>query len=200
MDRFHNDVKALLEKNGAMGVNALAAELSVPLSTMQKYLDKQQTYFIKNLARKWELPDNQIVSHVSEMSNNYVDIVDSQIKSMRVLTDTLMSQFTSTLAIISANRPVNAPVAGQTSNMQPSMDALDKNVKMVYVAFKKYMSVIPEEYQELIKNVDLYELSFRLGWIYTEDVFLAEISHLMTEQSTTLSDDTLKVLETYQKE
>ena len=51
-ESLHSDIKGLIEINGPMGVNQLAKALNIPLSSMQHYMDKKQTYFKKNQARK----------------------------------------------------------------------------------------------------------------------------------------------------
>lgn len=193
-------VKRLLEQNGAMGVNQLSKVLDIPLSTMQKYLDKDQNYFKKNSARKWVLPDMAANDDMSVASSNMPSIIDSQLMGMNALIETLMSQFRATVTLIEANKPRSTPVAGTSSNLSPELLKLDIKVKELYVVFKKYVNVCPEEYQDLIKNVDLYRLIIEKGLDYLNEGFNTELTSLFLEKDDTLSDEVLKVLESHQKE
>jgi ACT domain-containing protein len=199
-DTTHAEIKALLEKHGAMGVNQLAKELDIPLSTMQKYLDKDQTYFKKNQARKWVLPETSVNTDLNVVSSNYANVIDSQLMSMNALIETLMSQFRATITLIETNKPRNAPVAGIAPNIDPQVLKLDKTIKDNYALFKKYVKVVPEEYQDLIKNLDLARLTAERGTLHVKGEFGKEIAALMLEKITELSHDTLVVLEEYQKE
>lgn len=198
-DRFYPDIKRLLEQNGAMGVNQLSKELNVPLSTLQKYLDKDQNYFKKNHARKWVLPEVAVNNEMSVVSENYANIVDSQLMSMNALIDTLMSQFRATVTIIEANKPNSTSVAGIAPDIHPQLLKMDKSIKEMYVVFKKYLSKVPEEYRDLIKNVDLHRLSIEMGSKFINSNFNGEISALFLERSVDLSDEVLGALKEYQK-
>lgn len=193
-------VKRLLEQNGAMGVNQLSKVLDIPLSTMQKYLDKDQNYFKKNSSRKWVLPDMAANDDMSVASSNMPSIIESQLMGMNALIETLMSQFRATVTLIEANKPRSLPVAGTSSNLSPELLKLDIKVKELYVVFKKYVNVCPEEYQDLIKNVDLYRLIIEKGLDYLNEGFNTELTSLFLEKDDTLSDEVLKVLESHQKE
>jgi hypothetical protein len=199
-ERLHADVLRLIEENGAMGVNQLSKALDVPLSTMQKYLDKDQDYFKKNNARKWVLPEMSAVSDMSVVSSNYSNVIDSQLTSMQALIDTLMSQFRATVSLIDANKGTLPPVAGIAPDIHKSMIESDKRIKSAYEVFKKFLGVVPEEYKNLIKNVDLHRLTIELGTIKLNEQFNPEITALFLEKSVDLSDDVLRILKEYQKE
>jgi hypothetical protein len=198
--RYHEDIRNLLEQNGAMGVNQLSKELNVPLSTLQKYLDKDQNYFKKNHARKWVLPEMSADEDMSVVTTNYSNVIDSQIMSMQALIETLMSQFRATLSLIDANKGASRSVAGILPNIDPILIKLDKKIKDIYVIFRKYVKVCPEEYQNLIKNVDLYQLTSDKGTEFLNGSFIGEITELFLEKSVDLSNDTVKILQEYQKE
>lgn len=54
---YHDAIKELLTNYGPMGVNAIANKLGIPVSSIQYYLKTQQSYFVQNNKRKWQLPD-----------------------------------------------------------------------------------------------------------------------------------------------
>jgi hypothetical protein len=198
-EQLNSDIRRLIEANGAMGVNQLAKALNMPLSTMQKYLDKQQTYFKKNHARKWVLPEMSVSADMSHVSESYGSIIDSQLSSMNVLIETLMSQFRATVTLLESNKG-NAPsVAAPVLDVHPQMAKADKNIKDTYIVFKKYVGKCPEEYRDLLKNVDLYRLSLEMGSIYLNGVFNDEITDLFLERGYVLSEEVISVLKTYQK-
>lgn len=198
-DQLHADVKVLLEKNGAMGVNQLSKELDIPLSTMQKYMDKDQTYFKKNSARKWVLPEVSAVSDMSSVSSNYSNIIDSQLMSMNALIDTLMAQFRATVTLIEANRPLMRPVTGKATNKYPIMDKVDNFVKSMEKAIKEYKNKIPEEYQELMLNLDIASMVINMGLDYISSKDCADITGLLLGDTETLTENSLKIIERHQK-
>jgi hypothetical protein len=196
---LQSDIKVLIEKNGPMGVNQLAKELDIPLSTMQKYLDKQQSYFKKNFARKWVLPEQAANEHQSVVSENYTNIINSQLLSMQALIDTLMSQFRATITLIETNKPNERAVAGKTHNMHPSMQKMSDYIDNMSKAIKAYISNVPEEYRDLIKNLDIAEMIVNEGVNYVMGEKSGDLTGLLLGEHTELTDETLKVLERYQK-
>ncbi|MFY3741621.1 MAG: virulence-associated protein VapD [Candidatus Nitrosomirales archaeon] len=199
-DKYHADIRRLLEQHGAMGVNQISKELNVPLSTMQKYLDKDQNYFKKNHARKWVLPEISASEEMSVVSSNYSDVINSQIMGMQALIETLMSQFRATLSLIEANKGTSASVAGIMPDIHPEILKLNKAAKDMHTVFSKYISKCPDEYQELLKNVDLYRLIKERGTIYMNSEFSTEITSLFLERTVDLSNEVVAVLKEYQKE
>jgi len=199
-DRLHADVRRLIEQNGAMGVNQLSKALDIPLSTMQKYMDKDQSYFKKNNVRKWVMPEESANADMSVVSSNYSNVIDSQLMSMQALINTLMSQFRATVSLIDANKGTSQAVAGIMPDVHKSMIESDKRIKNTYDVFKKYINVCPEEYRDLIKNLDLYRLTIEMGTIKLNEVFNPEITALFLEKSVDLSHDVIMMLKEYQKE
>lgn len=196
-DRYYADIRRLIEKNGPMGVNQLSKELGVPLSTMQKYMDKDQTYFKKNSARKWVLPEDSVKEDMSITSNNFSNLIESQLMSMQALIDTLMAQFRATVTLLETNKPQYTPVA---EKLHPRLVKMNENLKHTENVFKQYTPVVPEEYRELIANVDLHELAVKYGSDYLNGNFNTEISALFLEKSTELSEDVIEILKEHQKE
>lgn len=201
-ESLHQQIKDLISKNGAMGVNALQKELGVPLSSLQKYLDKQQNYFIKNHSRKWDLPENAAESDMSTVTDNYSSIIESQIAGMNVLTETLMAQFRATLTLMQANRPRNPPVADKSSHemlKHPTVQEMLRDLEQLPTILKRKKSDIPEEYQDLLQNIDWLGLVITKGSSYFREVISPAIANLILHDDEKLPDDIVNVLEGYQK-
>lgn len=199
---IHDDVYEQLSKNGPMGVNALSKALNIPLSTMQKYLDKDQSYFKKNYQRKWELPEESIRTDMSTVSNNIANVIDSQLMSMQALIDTLMSQFRATVTLIETNKPSNAPVAvnsGNSMKIDPRLLTLVEDAAKLTSAVKKQKSFIPEEYYDLLLSLDLVSLYFLIGEKPAYKIVVSDIYPVLTGNSKILADDALNILAECQK-
>ncbi len=199
-DRFHEPVKALLQTNGEMGVNQIAKSLSVPLSTMQKYLDKDQTYFKKNRSRKWVLPEDAAKSDISEVNVNYTQVIENQIKGIESLVTTLMAQLKSTVSLIEANKVTITSVADISTKIHPRLQGLDKKATEVSELLRKNLSKVPENYRDLIKNLDLHLLIVEKGTHYMNNEITSEIASLILGQTDILSEQLVTVLKEYQKE
>lgn len=182
-----------------MGVNALAKATNIPLSSMQHYLHKQ-SYFKMNSQRKWDLPDRVLTNNINEAFGEVDTVIQQQVAGISSLATMLITQVNATVALLSAQKPIMAPVANKTEEIHPKLRELNKRLKSTEDVFKKFVKVCPEEYQDLIKNLDLYELSIVEGSKSLESSFSNELTLLFTEQATELSDETLVLLTKYQKE
>jgi hypothetical protein len=198
-EKYHDDILSYITENGPSGVNAIATGLNVPLSTMQHYLDKSQNYFKKNSMRKWVLPEMYDSVESATVTNNVTNVVESNLNSVKALLNSVIGQIDSTIMVLPTLKTVSATVADKSFNIDRSLIDLDKSVKETYAAIKKYLGVIPEEYKDLIKNIDLYTLIITLGNKYLQESLFPEIARLMTEQTDTLSSDAIDTLKMYQK-
>jgi hypothetical protein len=199
IDKYHADIRALIEREGALGVNSLSKALNVPLSTIQKYMHTQ-SYFQMNQSRKWDLPEKVVANDIKEVQSNFSSVIESQLTGITSLSEMLFTQIKSTITLLSAQKSTNPPVASNSIDIHPEILKLDKNVKEMHLIFSKYIQKCPEEYQELIKNVDLYKLIKEKGTLYMNSSFSIEITSLFLEKSVDLSDDVIQVLKEYQKE
>lgn len=199
-DRFHHVVKELLERNGAMGVNQLAKELGVPLSTMQKYLDKDQNYFKKNHSRRWVLPEVSAASDMSTASSNYANIIDSQIRSMDALIETLMSQFKATITLMEAHKPLNRSVADMSPNIDTRLVKIHNDSVKINDIIRKKKDNIPEEYEEMLFNLDYVALVIGVGESYAIKILSTDVYALLAGNGNELPEDTIETLKEYQKE
>jgi hypothetical protein len=207
IDKYKDDILALITKNGPMGVNALQRELNVPLSTLQKYMHRQR-YFRINEDKKWDTPENV----TSDIQSNTLDLMVNSVENTIMLLSAQLEEIQQTtknalIPISTLKRGVknlsptvaNRPQSANNGEVDPFLLELDKVLKDGYVLYKKYVKVCPEEYQNLISNVDLVRLTVELGSTFVTNEISPELSALFLEKSTTLSEDTIEYLKMYQK-
>lgn len=202
-NKFYDDILGYITEHGETGVNVLAKEFNVPLSSMQRYLERQ-TYFRKTVNRKWDLPNNVD----TDIKTNTMTLMVSSVETALLLLSSQLSEIQSSvqnalMPVSTLKRAVNTvltPVADKTSNIDNEVLLFDKSIKDTYAVFKQHVKVCPEEYQEIISNVDLYKLTIEMGTKFIAGDFNAEISSLFLEKSSILSDDIIDILKEYQKE
>lgn len=202
-DKYYDEVLHYLTENGETGVNVLANALNVPLSTMQRYLEKQ-TYFKKTINRKWDLPSNV----ETDIKSNTMTLMVSSVENALMVVDSQMAEIQ--LSIQNALMPVNtlkravsalnAPVADKATNMHPSIIKVNEFANVMQKAIKQYMSNVPEEYQELLKNLDIIGMCVNMGLNYINSSENADLTGILLGETDKLTEDTLKVLENHQKE
>jgi hypothetical protein len=198
-DPYHAEIRALIEKEGALGVNALSKAINVPLSTVQKYMHRQ-SYFKMNSQRKWDMPDKIATETIQSTVNNFETVIESQVTGITSLSDMLVAQIKSTITLLSAQKGLSPSVAVTSSDIHPEILELDKKAREMQMIFNKYVGKCPEEYRDLIKNLDIFRLIKEKGTIFLNEGFNVEITSLFLEKSVDLSNEVLKVLEEYQKE
>ena len=198
---MHDDILALINKYGALGVNSIQKELNLPLSTVQYYLTKQQSYFIKNDQRKWDLPENVVNKSTSEMSDNAQNLLKSQLVSVRA-TQKLVSQQIDTLVSLIETILPNLPVAGKSGKsdkLDKRMYALQEILNTYESAVKQYKDNIPEEYYNLFVKFDMYQFMFDKSNDEAQEFVDSYISAVLLGDLTELDESVLEVIEQYQK-
>jgi len=202
-DKYYDLVLAYITEHGESGVNTLANAFDIPLSTMQKYLERQ-SYFKKTERRKWDLPENVNADIKSDTMVLMVDSVENALLLIKSqVTDLQLSLDSSLIPISTLKRGINnitAPAATKSIDIHPSILQLNENAKITQTVFKKYVGVCPQKYQDLIKNLDLYKLIIEKGTDYLNAGFNADLTALFLEQTTDLAYDTVQLLNQYQKE
>lgn len=196
-DPYYDQVRALILKNGAMGVNALQKEIGIPLSTMQRYLEKQ-TYFKKTDQRKWDLPENVVKTQTSEVITNYDAVIESQITGIYAMFEMLTSQMKSTITLIGAQKTVTPPVADKSVNLPERLVKLHEATQAMPKAIKQHINNIPEEYRDILLKVKWLDLALDTGLNYYNDVIGNAIMGLMATDQDNIDDEVLTVLEKYQ--
>lgn len=202
-DKYHDDILTIITEKGEMGVNEIARAINVPLSTVQKYLERQ-TYFKKTERRKWDLPEHVNQDIKSDTLSLMVDSVENALKLLNAqMSEIQLSIQNSLIPVNTLKRAVNAaitPVAGKSVNVDKKLIKLEEDAHDIEKVFKKFKDKLPEIYKDLVLNVDMVWLSISKGTEYVKGNFTQEISALLVEQSNTLSDDVLDALKLYQKE
>lgn len=202
-EKYHEMILPIITEGGEMGVNEIAKKINLPVSTVQKYLERQN-YFRKTERRKWDLPHKVTSDIKAETLALMVSSVESALQLLRAQFAEMQQSVDNTIVPLntlkSGIKTIIVPVADKPIEIDPQLLEADKLIKNLQTVFKKFVGKCPEEYQELIKNVDLGQILVVKGLDYVNDVFSTEISSLFLEQTDKLSDEILDTLETYQKE
>jgi hypothetical protein len=196
--RYHSEVLTLITQKGPLGVSEIAKALNVPATTLQKQLHSQD-YFKLNNRKKWDLPENVAANNTNEAIKDFDKVIAGQLESTNALFGMLTSNINSIMTLLSAQKPIFAPVADNSTQLHPKVKELDKKIKETEVVFKKYVDKAPEMYQKLLRNLDLYALAIEKGTEYFNGTFTMEISSIFLEQTDQLSDEVFSLLEMYQK-
>lgn len=202
-DKYYDTILAILTEKGELGVNEIARLADMPLSTVQKYLERQ-TYFKKTERRKWDLPDNvnadikteTLVLMVNSVENSLL-ILKSQLEE---LTDDVQNSLGPVKTLKRGVESIKPPVASKSSNIDRRLLELDKKAKDSYEVFKAHIKNVPEEYRTLILKLDILGLMLTKGREYLFNGEHEDLVRVLGGQSDILSDKTLKLLESYQKE
>lgn len=203
---MHEDIKALLEKHGPMGVNALQRELKVPLSTIHKYLDKQQNYFIKTESRRWDLPErhvNPIRQLTGTNSGDSVStIIDSQLVGMQATYELLTQQISTILNLAVSLKPSNnsTPVAKEDNGeVSKEWSDLYSQVSRLPGIFKSKKENLTPDQLELLLNVKWHSLVLNIGTKAFAPIS-DHLADLALGQETEIRDEIADLLVTYLKE
>lgn len=209
MDKYHESVKRVLTEKGELGVNSIARELNMSVSTLQKYLENQ-SYFKKTEKRRWDLPHKVAARTINEQSTTNFELVASTITSQSV---TLRSQLEAALMCLSimdsqvmiindtAKLALAAvpPVADKPRQIHQALLTIEENAKVMTNVIKSKLSDIPEEYQQLLLNTDWLVFIANRGVLYVNNEVAPEISNLVLKEDNELSDEVTKLLNEYQK-
>ncbi len=200
-DRYYDEILAYITENGETGVNALAKLLNVPLTTMQRYLEKQ-TYFRKTVNRKWDLPDNvnadiktNTMTLIVESVENTLKLITSQLEELQTIVQVTHTPLNSLKRAVST---INAPVAGNGTKIRPRLVEINEGMDNVEKAIKGHIKNVPEMYQDLLLNLDVCRLITEMGTLYMKGDFNTELMNVLTAQADTLSEDALELLKEYQ--
>lgn len=201
-DKYYPDILRYITEHGETGVNVLAKELNVPLSTMQRYLERQR-YFKKTVSRKWDLPTNV----ETDIKSNTMTLMVASVENALMLLDSQFSELQ--LSVQNALMPVNTlkravetinpPVADKPVNNDPNITKLLNFANAMQKAIKQHKNNIPDEYRDLLLNLDITAMCVNMGMDYINSNQNADLTGVLLGERDILSEDTLKVLERHQK-
>jgi hypothetical protein len=205
-NKYHDLILTIIGEKGALGVNQLARELNIPVSTMQRYLHKQ-TYFRINENKKWDLPEKvagdikstslllmaEIVENSVMLLKAQLDELDQSVENIRGPLETLKK------GVKVANLSAAGAVADKSDIANEYMLYVDNEIQTLMKATKKYVQVCPEEYQTILLNVDWYHLVLDMGFKYVKEYISPELGDLFLEKTDNLSEDVIESLKEYQK-
>lgn len=197
-DQYHSQILALIEKNGALGVNAISNSTNIPLSTVQKYMHRQ-SYFKMNSHKKWDLPENIVANEVNASLSNFDTLIASNLTGITSLSEMLITQIKSAITLLSTQKPVYATVADRSVKLDEHMDRLNIFINNLQKAIKEHMSNVPEDYLDLMRNLDISKMCIYEGLEHMTSEHLRDITDLLLGDRDILTDDSLKMIEKYQK-
>jgi len=201
-NNYHDMILAVITEQGELGVNEIARRIDVPLSTVQKYLERQ-TYFMKTERRKWDLPANVNADIKSDTMSLMVNSVENSLLILKSQLSEIQESVNNSLIPLSTLKrgisTVKTPVAGKSVNVHPKLVKLEEDANEIEEVFKKFKDKLPDEYKDMILNVDMVWLSISKGTEYVKGEFSNQISSLLLEKGDNLSDDVINSLKLYQK-
>jgi hypothetical protein len=199
-----DQIIAVLSEKGALGVNALARELSIPLSTLQKYLHSQN-YFRMNESKKWDLPERV----TTDLKANTMTLMLNSLETAILLIQSQIEE--SRQAVANALVPVESLKRGFKSIQHPVAEsgtvglppkwseALDMLAKFPEI-IKSRKDKLSEENYNILRNVDWHYLYLDMGANYFINALSGEIYNLILGETDNLSEDALTTIKEYQKE
>lgn len=202
-DERKSEITRVLAQKGALGVNALAREIGLNVSTLQKYLHNQ-SYFRINESKKWDLPErvtsdlrvNQLES-LATVTEASITLVRSNIEELLINVDNALAP----LKILKRDIgriPPSVANSG-TINLHPAISSLLENVAKYPEILKSKKDALSQENYELLQNVDWIPLILDMGRDFMTEVIDPEVYRLILGETTELSEDALIPLKKYQK-
>jgi hypothetical protein len=203
IEKYHEPIFKLISEKGALGVNQIAKETEIPLSTVQKYLSTQQSYFRKNEDRKWDLPE-KVTSDISDSSLTLaVEVMENSIQLFKAQLEEMVQAAANVLTPINtikrgiSNKP--APVADKQPRVQnPKLAAILENVGRMPNLIKSKKSDLTDNYYQLLMNTDWLSMQLDLGDNYMKEVIVPGLSDLLLNQTEKLDEDTYTAIKDYQ--
>lgn len=203
MEKYKDDIIKLITERGPLGVNAIQRELGMPLSTLQKYLHRQN-YFKLNDDRKWDLPENVIgeiktntLSLMTNVVENSILLLKSQMEEMQLTIDNALSP------IITLKKGVNniaLPVADKGNiQIDPRLVRVSDDANKYTQIVKAQKGNIPDEYKDIVFSFDLVGLVLKEGEEYVRESVMDELSAVLVGKNSTLSEELIQTLKENQK-
>lgn len=200
MPNFEQETIAnIIAEQGPMGVNALAMELGVPASSLQRYLTAQD-YFRKTSDRRWDLPGN-VNSEVK--SNTLALMVDNAItgnKLVHASVQEIIEQveiLTKTLTIVKRN------VHNITNNNPPVADerfaTLEKDSETLKEAIKRNKANINPELYDQVLRFDFIGMILDRGKPATRNFLDTVLTPIVLGDIDSIDDPNYELLKEFQK-
>lgn len=209
-DEISARLAALFTELGPLGVTEIAKHTGITTSTLQRFLHNQK-YYKMGEGKKWDFPKPKSNRAKLDFIGTQAELVDTAIRVLLTHIEDLKGQVEYTFPAIEAlrkelgrleiadNSSAN-PAPIQIPGINKQMIELHENIRLMSEVFKKYAPTCPEEYQDIIANVDLYTLTLSLGKIYVNEEFNEALTDLFLKKTDVLSDAIVTVLSDYQKE
>lgn len=203
--KYHDPIfNAITQAGEALGVNTIAKETDLPLSTIQKYLSSQQHYFRKTTDRKWDLPEkvnaditsDSLVLAVNVLENSIL-LFQSQLAEVQNSVSNLLVP-TNTLKTGIQNKVY--PVANSSPKVESELlrIILEKVDKLPGI-IKKKKDNFSDEYFKLLSNTNWLDLMLDMGNNYAKEVIEPALYDLVLGNTLELDEGVLTTIKEYQK-
>jgi len=210
MDKYHEPILSFITRNGESGVNEIAKATGIPLSTTQKYLEKQ-SYFKKTVRRKWDLPQNVTEEFESTIESNRLALLSSALETQALLInqqvellqnafEQMVTQIQTIKPLLENHRPPVANKNNSTIDMDSRLINVIDNWTKLKNLFKKQKDVIPEEYRDLFFNLDYVGFVLKDGVEYVTKFLEDNTYEVLVGKNKVLDEDTISILKENQKE
>lgn len=201
--RYHDPIYAVIAEHGPQGVNQLAKLVELPVSTVQRYLTVQQTYFKKTIDKKWDLPENvntDITDNTLLLAANSIDstvqLIETQLKELLTQFTTVQMPLSTLKRGLEGYRP---SVAGSSSKVtNKKLETMLNQVAKLPDFLKDKKKNIGNEYYELLINTRWLDMYLELGNKYVDSAIIAELADLMLGNTDKLGEDVLSTIQEYQ--
>lgn len=194
---MHDEIEAFLKENGETGVNAISAGIGKPVSSVQKWLEKQ-TYFIKTSSRKWDLPERIIGNFDVKAQDLVIRDTNLAIENAVLVLGSTKAKLDALLTVVERINTVSAAtnqrrVAGN-SKIEKRISEVEKMQKIL----KSHIDKVPEQYRELLRDLDYVEMTWQLGAKKMDTEINSELTELILGETTELKETTVALFQTYQ--
>jgi phosphatidylserine decarboxylase len=197
------EIEELIRTNGEMGVNAIAVGISKPVSSVQKYLERQN-YFLKTPNRKWELPERVMERVLSEFEGKSQDLAIREglitIESTLVAMDAVKAKLSNVAQLLekfNAMTKVQTPPVADKTKVNSKFEKRIIELDRMHKALKAHIDRVPDSYKELLSNLEYMEMAWRIGAIAMDEIN-EELTSLITGEKTELQESTIALFKQYQ--
>lgn len=201
-NKYHDLILAVITEKGELGVNEIARAIEVPLSTVQKYLERQ-TYFKKTERRKWDLPHNVNADIKSDTMSLMVNSVENALLLVSAQFADLQESVQNALIPVNTLKrgisTLRAPVAPKAPDIDKRLIELSNTANSVYEIIKNKKDNIPSDHVDTLLNLDYIGLVLTLGTNEALKLIGEDVYQVLSGKYPFIPEETINILLKYQK-
>lgn len=199
---YHSLILEFLAEKGVSGVTAIANGIGKSPSSVDKYL-KRQTYFMQTSTKKWDIPE-RLLGKISEgQATTKLGLLAQTLLTQTVLVETHWDVLDTVIKDMIKQMAAIGPILQQyqppvTDVIDSRLTSIDRKAKETMSLIAKYSEKIPDQYRQLLLNLDIVQLIIDKDQELLSHLNTA-ISGLLLQKETTLSFDMLSLVKEYQR-